>query len=105
MRESCEAWEDYYQSTNKNQTNFKLKRIKNLKAWPLFNVLTEKYKMKEIDALFLSKFLNRMLQWSPRARSSARELLEDPWLKIGDLEQSPFMSKDYFREWRKIALG
>jgi len=61
MRDSCEAWDDFYTAMNRNQTSFKLKRIKNLKVWPLFNVLTEKYRMKEYEASLLSKFLNRML--------------------------------------------
>ena len=105
MKESCEGWDDFYAATNKNQTCYKLKRIKNLNHWPLFNVLTEKYKMKELEATLLSKFLNRMLQWSPKARASARDLLNDPWLKVGELDDNTFMSKGYFREWKKAVCG
>jgi len=105
MKESCEGWEDFYMATNKSQTCYKLKRIKNLKHWQLFNVLTEKYKMKEFEATLLSKFLNRMLQWSPKARASARDLLSDPWLKVGELDDNTFMSKGYFKEWKKAVCG
>lgn len=35
LAEMCELWDDYYLATNKNQTKFKLKRIKSLKSWPL----------------------------------------------------------------------
>jgi len=31
-------------------------------------------------ALFL-QFMRKMLQWKPEERKSARELLEDPWLR------------------------
>ena len=105
MKDSCEGWDDFYMATNKNQTCYKLKRIKNLKVWPLFNVLTEKYKMKEVEATLLSKFLNRMLQWSPKARASARDLLNDPWLKVGELDENTFMTKGYFKEWKKAVCG
>lgn len=105
MRDSCEAWDDFYTAMNRNQTSFKLKRIKNLKVWPLFNVLTEKYRMKEYEASLLSKFLNRMLQWSPKARASARDLLNDPWLKVGEFDDNSFMSRGYFKEWKKAVLG
>lgn len=32
-------------------------------------------------SLFLT-FIRRMLQWLPEDRSTARELLEDPWLEV-----------------------
>lgn len=105
MMETCDAWDDFYQPVNKNSTTYKLKRIKNLKVWPVYNVLTEKYKMKEIEATLLSKFLNRMLKWSPKSRASARDLLNDPWLKVGEYDDHEFMSKGYLKEWEKIVLG
>jgi hypothetical protein len=61
MKETCEAFDEFFEAKNKNQTAYKLKRIKSLKIWPLHNVLTEKYKMKEVEANMLSKFLMRML--------------------------------------------
>jgi len=32
-------------------------------------------------------------------------LLNDPWLKVGDLDDNTFMSSDYFKEWKKAVLG
>ena len=60
----------------------KLKNIRKLDFWPLFDVLTEKYKMAREDAKMLSHFLDKMLQVDPKKRASAKELLNDPWLHI-----------------------
>lgn len=65
----CEGWDDYYEPANRNATRFKLKRIKSLRPWPLRKVLIEKYRMKEGDAMLLSRFLLRMLRWSPKNRA------------------------------------
>ena len=43
-----------------------------------------------------------MLQWSPKARASASQLLDDPWLRIGSLDTNTHMDRQYYREWRKI---
>ena len=40
---------------------------------------TEKRLKEEEQALFLS-FVKKMLKWKPEERSSAKELLGDPWL-------------------------
>jgi len=32
-------------------------------------------------------------------------LLNDPWLKVGDLDDNTFMSSGYFKEWKKAVLG
>lgn len=102
LSEVCEVWDDYYQATNKNQTKFKLKRIKSLKSWPLQRVLVDKYRMRETEAQMLSKFLLRMLRWCPKDRASARELINDPWLRLGHLDsESSFMSRAHHSEWRK----
>jgi propanediol dehydratase small subunit len=61
MKDTCDGWMDYYVAANKNSSNFKLRRIKSLKDWPVKSVLTEKYKMKEVEATLFSNFLNRML--------------------------------------------
>ena len=42
-----------------------------------------------------------MLQWSPKNRASARELLNDPWLKTGDLDDINYMTREYSKEWQK----
>jgi len=53
---TCDAWEDYYDK------NGRLKRIKNLKPWPLKRVLMEKYRLAEMEAIFLASFLDKMLK-------------------------------------------
>lgn len=103
MKNTCEAWSDYYEPTNPKYTKFKLKRIKSLKPWPLYRVLIEKYRVKEVEARLLSRFLNRMLQWSPKNRASARDLLSDPWFKVGPLDENQFMSRSYCTEWRRAT--
>ncbi len=97
----CEGWDDYYEPANRNATRFKLKRIKSLRPWPLRKVLIEKYRMKEGDAMLLSRFLLRMLRWSPKNRASASELLSDAWLKVGPFDEDAFMSRTYCHEWRQ----
>lgn len=105
MKQSCEAWDDYFEPTNQKATTFKLKRIKSLKPWPLHDVLSDKYRLHFSEARLLSNFLGRMLRWQPKNRASARELLKDPWLKVGDLENKTHMSKEYYNEWRKATKG
>jgi serine/threonine protein kinase len=61
--------------------------------------------MHEIEARLLSNFLQRMLQWQPKNRASARNLLQDPWLKVGSIGSATHMSKDFFNEWRKATKG
>ena len=62
----CELGADFY---NKNG---KLKRIKKLKIWKLKDVLIEKYRLREVEAEFLSRFLERCLKWNPKDRASAQ---------------------------------
>jgi serine/threonine protein kinase len=69
--------------------------------WPVYKVLTEKYRVKEVEARMLSTFLMRMFRWTPKKRASARELLDDPWLKVGPLDENTHMSKTYCNEWRR----
>lgn len=105
MKQDCEAWEDYFEPKNRNLTAYKLKRIKSLKPWPLVSVLIDKYRMHVVDAKLLADFLGRMLQWQPKNRASARSLLQDPWLKVGNLVSNTHMSKEYYNEWRKATRG
>lgn len=42
----------------------------------------EGYLEGEQQQLFL-QFLRKMLKWNPEERESARELLDDPWLRSG----------------------
>lgn len=61
----CDAGQDFYDK------NLRLRRISNLKIWPLRRVLVEKYRMKESEAVELADFLNSMLKWNPKLRPSA----------------------------------
>ena len=101
MKETCEGFDDFYAPANSKGTRFKLKRIKSLKMWSIYKVLTEKYRVKEVEARMLSRFLMRMLRWTPKKRASARELLDDPWFKVGPLDENTHMSKEYCNEWRR----
>mmetsp|Transcript_22656 Transcript_22656/g.89634 ORF Transcript_22656/g.89634 Transcript_22656/m.89634 type:complete len:501 (+) Transcript_22656:173-1675(+) len=58
-----------------------LRAIKQLKHWPLENVLLEKYKFAEKDAKEMTDFLLPMLNLDPDRRATAAEALEHSWLK------------------------
>lgn len=73
---SCEAAADFYDKKGN------LKRIKKLKPWGIKEILVEKYRIKPTEALFLARFLQRCLKWNPKDRASAKDLLDDPWIKM-----------------------
>ena len=58
-----------------------LRHIHKLKAWPLKEVLFEKYRVEESEAEVLSDFLGRMLRAVPERRETAEELLKHAWLE------------------------
>ena len=58
----------------------KLRNINKLHAWPIYNVLVEKYRLKDSEARPMADFLGKMLKWNPKDRASARELLSHRWL-------------------------
>lgn len=62
--------------------NGKLKNIKKLKFWPLYDVLIEKYRLRDFEAKSLSDFLLKMIRWEPKDRASAQEMLNHHWLKM-----------------------
>ena len=78
-----------------------LKNIKKLHEWPLYNVLLEKYRLKDVEARSLSDFLNKMLKWKPKDRASARDLLSHPWLKEPD-NTCVWMTKPHLKEFKLV---
>ena len=78
-----------------------LKNIKKLQIWPIYKVLIEKYRLKECEAKPLSEFLNKMLKWNPKDRSSARDLLNDRWLQQPD-QSDVWMNRQNLREFRLV---
>ena len=73
---SCEAAGEFFDKKNK------LKRVKKLKEWRLHDILVEKYRLKDTEALFLARFLERCIKWNPKDRASAQDLLSDPWIMM-----------------------
>jgi len=59
-----------------------LRKIPELRYWPLKHVLIEKYHLKESEAKPLSSFLLPMLAFRPEARASAQQCLSHPWLSM-----------------------
>ena len=59
-----------------------LRRIRQLRFWPLKSVLVEKYRINEHEAQQLSSFLLPMLAYKPECRSSAEAALRHPWLNM-----------------------
>jgi serine/threonine-protein kinase SRPK3 len=79
--------------------NMRLKNIKKLHQWPLYNVLLEKYRLKDAESRSLSSFLESMLRWKPKDRVSARDLLNHPWLREED-DYNVWMSKTHLKEFK-----
>mmetsp|Transcript_30349 Transcript_30349/g.40342 ORF Transcript_30349/g.40342 Transcript_30349/m.40342 type:complete len:97 (+) Transcript_30349:2182-2472(+) len=52
---SCESASEFYDKKSK------LKRIKKLKEWRVYDILVEKYRIKDTEATFLARFLERCL--------------------------------------------
>lgn len=73
---SCDSAAEFYDKRGK------LKRVKKLKHWKLKEILVEKYRIKDTEAVFLARFLERCLKWNPKDRATAQELLNDPWIKM-----------------------
>ncbi|CDJ59284.1 CMCG kinase (incomplete catalytic triad), putative, partial [Eimeria maxima] len=59
-----------------------LRRIDDLRFWPLVAVLREKYHMGEAEAVALSDFLVPMLAPDPLKRQGAKQMLDHPWLRM-----------------------
>jgi len=75
-------------SKNFFNSQCELRYIKNLKFWPLKDVFREKYKLSEKDANEISEFLLPMLNMCPRDRATARQSLQNPWVK--DVDHNDF---------------
>jgi len=58
-----------------------LKRIKQLKYWPIEEVLVEKYHFSEPEAKGIADFMTPLLDFDPETRATAHEALENEWLR------------------------
>ena len=63
-----------------------LRKIQNLKPWPLESVLLEKYKFSEQDSLEIADFLKGMLVLDPKRRMDAAGLSNHYWLNDANVE-------------------
>lgn len=68
--------------------------------WPLYNVLIEKYRMRELEAKYLSDFLGQMLKWEPKDRPTAQQMLSHPWFKMAPRDDTK-LSRREAREYRR----
>jgi len=59
-----------------------LKHIKQLKFWPVQDVLMEKYHFPKEEAHAIADFMTPLLDFDPKTRATARDALESDWLKI-----------------------
>lgn len=59
-----------------------LRRIRQLRFWPLRSVLVEKYRITESEAQQLASFLLPMMAYKPENRESAEAALRHPWLNM-----------------------
>eukprot|EP01066_Platyproteum_vivax_P011519 Platyproteum_vivax@DN5233_c0_g1_i1.p1 len=60
---------------------YELRHIKQLRYWPLADVLTQKYKFDPSQAQQIASFLLPMLHLDPAQRMPAFEILKHPWLR------------------------
>jgi serine/threonine-protein kinase SRPK3 len=58
-----------------------LKHIKQLKFWPVQDVLREKYHFKKEDADAIAEFMMPLLEFDPKSRATALDALRSKWLK------------------------
>ena len=58
-----------------------LKHIKQLKFWPVEDVLREKYHFSKKDAKDVSDFMTPLLDFDPATRATALQALRSEWLK------------------------
>jgi serine/threonine protein kinase len=65
--------------------------------------LLEKYRLKDNEARSFASFISKMIQWKPKDRASARELLDHPWLKERD-DYDVWMSKNHLNEFRLVNI-
>lgn len=87
-----------------NKKNHRLKNISKLHPWSMYNVLLEKYRLKDSEARSLSDFLMSMLKWKPKDRWSARQMLDHPWMKESE-DYNVWMSKSHLREFKLVNRG
>jgi len=84
-----------FTQTGKFARNFfnrkgELRYIKHLKFWPLRDVFMEKYKFAEKTAQEAADFILPMLSFIPSERATAKDMLNDPWIK--DIDINDFTS-------------
>jgi hypothetical protein len=60
-----------------------LKHIKQLKFWPIQDVLAEKYHFAKDDAQGIADFLRPLLDFDPSTRATALDALRNDWLREG----------------------
>jgi serine/threonine protein kinase len=59
-----------------------LKHIKQLKFWPVQDVLMEKYHFPKEEAQAVADFMMPLLDFDPKTRATALDALESDWLQI-----------------------
>lgn len=58
-----------------------LKHIKQLKFWPIQDVLSEKYHFSKDDAQDIANFIRPLLEFEPTSRATALDALRSDWLR------------------------
>ncbi|CAG9331140.1 unnamed protein product [Blepharisma stoltei] len=74
----------------------KLRRVSQLKLWPLKAVLMEKYRIQQHEAHMLTDFLLPMLIYEPEKRCTAQQALDHPWLKMPPDNNYRMTEKEYW---------
>ena len=72
-----------------------LRRIKDLRFWPVKKVLTDKYLIRDDEAQAFSDFLLPMLQWHHDGRATAEQMLDHPWLNMPENNDYKYTKKEH----------
>jgi serine/threonine-protein kinase SRPK3 len=75
MAEMCDFSEDLFDNKGR------VLKHKNCNYTSLSEILITEFEFEKSDAIEIERFLKRMLEYDPKKRASAKELLEDPWIK------------------------
>eukprot|EP00359_Climacostomum_virens_P001753 CAMPEP_0204899314 /NCGR_PEP_ID=MMETSP1397-20131031/1785_1 /ASSEMBLY_ACC=CAM_ASM_000891 /TAXON_ID=49980 /ORGANISM="Climacostomum Climacostomum virens, Strain Stock W-24" /LENGTH=779 /DNA_ID=CAMNT_0052067263 /DNA_START=31 /DNA_END=2370 /DNA_ORIENTATION=+ len=85
-------------------SNGRLRKVEQLKFWPLRDVLMEKYGFKQSEAKALSDFLLPMLAYQPEKRASAEECLKHYWLDMPSNYDTRMNESEYAALMEQLEL-
>jgi serine/threonine-protein kinase SRPK3 len=68
---------------------------------PMYDVLVDKYRLRDLEARGLTDFLSKSMTWDPKDRWTAAQLLDHYWLKMIP-NYNTHMSRGELREYKRV---